>query len=65
LAASIKHGATATPLATLRYATSKLPAIRAANPLADPVFAKLSQVSPEAFYYWNLVEGMTNGVPAR
>jgi Nucleotidyl transferase AbiEii toxin, Type IV TA system len=58
LAASIKQGLTATPLATLRYDKSKLPAIRAANSLKDPEFAKLSQVSPEAFYYWHLVEGM-------
>jgi predicted nucleotidyltransferase component of viral defense system len=54
LATVIKHGATGTPIQDLRYDRSKLAAIN--TPLSDPVFAKLAQVAPEAFYYWHTVE---------
>lgn len=58
LATVIKHGATGTPIRDLRYNSSKLGTVRAASPLSDPVFTKLVQVSPEAFYYWHLAEKM-------
>lgn len=58
LATLIKHGATGTPIPDLRYDSSKLAAIRVAKPLREPVFAKLAQVSPEAFYYWHTVEAL-------
>lgn len=58
LATAIKHGATGTPIRDLRYSSSKLDIVRAAAPLGDPVFAKLAQASPEAFYYWHLAAQM-------
>lgn len=58
LATIIRNRATTTPLAALRYEASMVDTIRAAKPLNDPVFAKLAQVTPEAFHYWRLVENM-------
>jgi hypothetical protein len=58
LATVIKNGATGTPIRDLRYSNSKLASVRAAAPLSDPVFIKLAQVSPEAFYYWHLAAKM-------
>ena len=56
LATIIRDGAPAKPLTALRYDASKLHAIRPAKPLRDPIFDKLAQISPEAFYYWHLAE---------